>query len=289
MRVLVTGASGFLGQHVTPLLVDRGHHVIALARSLEAADRVEALGAEAIGGDLDDEASVDGAFTLSKADALVNLASLGFGHAPAVVAAAAEARIVRAVFISTTAIFTTLDASSKLVRLAAEETVRLSGLDWTILRPTMIYGTPDDRNMARLLRLLRRSSIVPMPGGGRHLQQPVHVADVAQAVVAALESPASIGRAYDIAGPEALTLRKVVDEAAAALGRRASAVSLPLQPMVGAARLYERFARHPRLKPEQLERLAEDKAFDIGAARADLGYAPRSFRDGITDEAAMLA
>jgi nucleoside-diphosphate-sugar epimerase len=288
VKVHVTGASGFLGGHVVARLVDHGHVVSALVRSPTAAERVVELGATPVPGNLDDAASLDEAFASSEAQALVNVASLGFGHAPAIVAAAEEAGLKRAVFVSTTAVFTNLNATSKSLRLAAEEAVGSSALDWTILRPTMIYGTPADRNMARLLRLVRRSPVVPLPGGGRRLQQPVHVDDVACAIVAAMEAPLSAGTAYDLAGPEALTLRQVVLEAAGAVGRTPRLVGLPLAPATAALRCYERLVRHPRLRVEQLQRLGEDKVFDIGTARRDLGFAPRPFRIGITQEAAML-
>jgi uncharacterized protein YbjT (DUF2867 family) len=283
--VHVTGGSGFLGVHVVPRLVAAGFEVTALARSAAAAAVVTAGGAEAMAGDLDDPASLDAAFLASGAEALVNLASLGFGHAPAIVAAAEEAGMKRAVFVSTTAVATTLDSRSKSVRLAAEETVRASGLEWTILRPTMIYGSARDRNMARLLRLVGRVPVVPLPGGGRRLQQPVHVDDLAAAVVAALTTRAAVGQVYDVAGPEPLTLRQVVLDAGEALGRRPRTVTVPLAPLIGLARIYERTTSTPRLKAEQLQRLAEDKVFDIAAARRDLGYAPRSFAQGIREQA----
>jgi len=288
MRVHVTGGSGFLGTHVVSLLAAGGFEVTALARSVQAADKVTAAGARAVAGDLDDPASIDAAFSASGAEALVNLASLGFGHAPAIVAAAEEAGMRRAVFVSTTAVTTTLDSRSKGVRLAAEDTVRASSLDWTILRPTMIYGSVGDRNMGRLLRLVRRTPMVPLPGGGRRLQQPVHVDDLAMAVVAALTAPAAVGRVYDIAGPEPLTLRQVVVQAGDAVGRTPRLVDVPLAPMIVLTRLYERLAPSPRLKVEQLQRLAEDKVFDIGPARLDLGFEPRSFAVGIREEAESL-
>jgi uncharacterized protein YbjT (DUF2867 family) len=288
-RVLVTGGSGFLGGHVIPLLVRRGDAVTALARSTTAASRVAGLGATPVSGDLDDPASVDHAFAASGADTLVSLASLGFGHAPTIVAAAEDAGIKRAVFISTTAIFTNLNARSKEMRQGAEAVIEASALEWTIIRPTMIYGTPQDRNMVRLLRLLKRTPFVPVPGGGHRLQQPVHVKDLARAVVAALDTPAAIGRSYDAAGPEPLTFRQVIEEAAEAVGRRPRLVPVPLAPVAASLRLYERVVDRPRIKAEQLERLAEDKAFDISAARQDLAFEPRSFTEGIGQEAAMLS
>lgn len=288
MRVHVTGASGFLGRHVVPCLIERGHTVTALARSSTAAVRVKGLGAQPILGDLDDPASVDAAFGVSGAESLVSLASLGFGHGPTIVAAAEESGLERAVFLSTTAVFTTLNAASKTARLAAEQAVHDSALAWTIVRPTMIYGTPADRNMARLLQLLRRSPVVPLPGDGRRLQQPVHVDDVAGAVVVALESPLAVGHDYDLAGPEPLSLREVIGEAAAAVGTSVRLVPVPLPLAVIALGLYERIATRPRIIAEQLRRLGEDKVFDITDARRDLRFDPRSFAAGIAEEAAML-
>jgi len=288
MRVHVTGGSGFLGGSVIPRLVAAGHEPSALARTETAAQRIRILGATPIPGDLDDPASIDGAFADSGAETLVNLASLGFGHAPTIVAAAEEAGLKRAVFISTTSIFTRLATASKPVRVAAEDTVRASGLDWTIIRPTMIYGRPGDRNMARLLRGLRRLPILPLPGGGVGLQQPVHVDDLAAAIVNALDRPVTARQAYDVAGPEPLTLRTIIEEAGRAVGRRPTLMPVPLAPVVGLVRLYEAVAPSPRLKAEQLARLAEDKAVEIGPARADLGFDPRSFAEGIRAEAALL-
>ena len=288
MKVHVTGGSGFLGSHVLPLLAGGGHEVTALARSRAAAERVEALGATPVEGDLDDPGSVDEAFRRSGAEALLNLASLGFGHAPTIVAAAEEAGLKRAVFVSTTSIFTTLATSSKPIRLAAEETVRASSLDWTIVRPTMIYGDPGDRNMARLLRRLRRLPVLPLPGGGDALQQPIHVDDLAGVLVAVLGRPETAGRVYNVAGPEPLTLRALIGDAAAATGKRPMLVPVPVGPAVAVMRLYERVSSSPRLRSEQIARLTEDKGVDIRAAQEDLDFRPRSFADGIRAEAAML-
>jgi len=333
MRLLVTGGSGFLGRRVVAAAVARGDKVTGLARSAAAAATLGGLGASVVRADLDDAAGTRTAFASAGADALLNVASLGFGHAGTIVEAARGAGLRRAVFVSTTAVTTTLNAPSKQVRLAAEETIRASGLDWTIIRPTMIYGGPDDRNMCRLLALLRRSPVLPLPDGGRGLHQPVHVEDLADVLLRAVESDVAVGRRYDIAGPRAQPLRQIVDEAAAALGRRVVCVPVPLGPAVRLAELAGRFAgpaqgsapgaprdsspgpapgprggrwpdprsgrrSGPRAQPragggrrrrwisaEQIARLAEDKAFSIEEAAADLGFAPRSFADGIRAQA----
>ena len=288
MRLLVVGGSGFLGGYVLGEAARRGHRVAALARSPKAARAVANLGARPIACDLDDTRRLDEMLLSARPDVLVCLASLGHGHAPAIVAAAEEAGIRRAVFVSTTAVTTTLHPPTKQVRLAAEQQIRGCALDWTILRPTMIYGAPGDRNLSRLLLLLRRAPVLPVPGTGSCLHQPVHVADAAAAVLAASEQPAAIGSLYNVAGPEPLPFTQLLRACARAVGSRTRLVPIPLAPLVGLARGYELLSRHPRIRSEQLRRLEEDKAFAIDATVRDLGYAPRPFADGIADEARML-
>ncbi len=287
MRLLITGGSGFLGGYVLRAAAARGHHSVALARSPAAAAAVAALGAEPASGDLDQPGQLAGVFAAARCDVLLNLASLGFGHGPAIVAAAQQAGIRRAVFVSTTAVTTTLGAPTKRTRLAAEQHIRGSGLDWTILRPTMIYGAAGDRNLSRLLALLARIPVLPVPGGAR-LQQPVHVADVADAVLAAARRPGSAGSCYDVAGPRPHAFAELLAICATAVASRTRLVPVPLAPLVAAARGYEQVSRHPRIRAEQLQRLAEDKAFVIDAAVRDLGYAPRAFASGIRAEAREL-
>jgi uncharacterized protein YbjT (DUF2867 family) len=288
MRLLVTGGSGFLGGYVLSEAARRGHEMVALARSPAAAAAVTGRGAEPLAGNLDDAAQLAQVFTAARCDTLVNLASLGFGHTPAIVAAAGEAGIGRAVFVSTTAVTTTLATPSKRVRLAAEQRISASALKWTILRPTMIYGAPGDRNLSRLLTLLRRAPLLPVPGGGRHLQQPVHVADVADAVLSAAERPAAAGRTYDVAGPEPLTFAQLLRISARAVASRTRFVPVPLAPLVALARGHERLSPQPRIRAEQLLRLTEDKAFAIDRAAHDLGFCPRPFAVGIQAEAQAM-
>jgi uncharacterized protein YbjT (DUF2867 family) len=273
-RILIVGATGFLGSAVAHRLADR--LPIALARPTSDVS-VLPENLEVRLGSLDSPALLP----LGDIDTLVYCASMGFGHIPALVAhLQAATSIKRAVFISTTAIFTSLPAASRTPRLDAEFAVQSSRLDWTILRPTMIYGTVRDRNISRLLKFLKRSPVFPICGNA--LWQPIHVDDLADAVVAALDQPRTLLQNYNLAGADALPFADLVRTAARAMTRRVALLRVPVAAALVAARLTR------IVTPEQIRRLAEDKAFSYAEAARDFGFAPRTFAAGVQREAQLL-
>ena len=282
MKVLVTGSSGFTGSYVVSQLLKRGIKVRCFVRKSSDLSRLHGNDIEFAQGDLSDPSSL--AKALQGMDALVNIASLGFGHAPGIVEAVQKAGIKRAVFISTTAIFTQLNAPSKKVRMAAEQTVRESGIDFTILRPTMIYGSPRDRNMCRLIRYLKRWPLIPVIGKGECLQQPVFVDDLAWAIAAAVQSPQTARKEYNISGKNSLSYNEVVDTVCRLLKCRVGKVHLPVSPVVGALGAFEKCGIFLPIKAEQILRLNEDKAFSHEEANRDFGYKPRTFAAGVEAE-----
>lgn len=287
MRLLVIGGSGFTGRQVLSAVPD-DWTVGALVRSSQAEEAVSSYGATPLRGDLDEPDSLRLAAKEWRPDLVICTASLGFGHAEPILDALSIAGSPRTVFTSTTGIFTALNPESKAVRIRAERSIENSDLPWTILRPTMIYGAPGDRNMERLLASLRRFPVVPAPSGGRTLQQPVHVADLAAALISAATSHASIGQALNVAGPVPLTFADLVKRAGYALDRRAGILPLPAGLLRSLAAAQEALLTRPRVKREQIDRLLEDKVFDISEARQLLGFSPRSFGAGIDQEARLI-
>ena len=281
--IAVTGATGFTGPFVVRELVRRfpDARIRCLVRMGSDRSRLDGLPVDFAIADLHDRESV--AAALANADVLVNIASLGFGWTDALFAAIRRSSVRRGIFVSTTAILTKLPVKSRAVRERGEEMVRTSGLDWTIVRPTMIYGTAEDRNIARLIRFVQRSPVIPVIAPDA-LQQPVHVADVASAIVACLATPITIGRTYNLSGREPLTFASLVRETVDATGRRRRLVRVPVGPVMSLVRFYNRLVANPRIRVEQVLRLREDKAFDHTAARDDFGFSPRSFADGVREQ-----
>jgi len=273
IHLLVTGATGFTGRRVVRALRRDGHRVRAFLRT--TSDRsVLPADVDVARGDLADPATL--AQALVGCDGLVGVASLGRGHAPGIVEAARLARISRSVFVGTTAVRTAVASASKTVRLEAERSVLEGGIGATLIRPTMIYGAPGDRNLERLLRFVARWPIVPIPGSGRGLQQPVHVDDVADAIAAVTPRGDLAGRAFDVAGPQPLTFRDLVRTVVRVLGRRRLLVRVPA------------FLARVVASREQVARLAEDKSCDVTAARLAFAFEPRALEDGVRSEALEL-
>jgi nucleoside-diphosphate-sugar epimerase len=138
------------------------------------------------------------------------------------------------------------------------------GIDLTILRPTLIYGTGEDVNVSAAVRFIQRYGFFPLAWKAEGLRQPVHADDLASAALAALERPQAAGKTYALPGGETLAYRAMIERIFAALDRRPRIIRMPGLAAVS----------------DLAKRMARDQAFDIGPAARDLDYAPRRFLSG---------
>ena len=168
---------------------------------------------------------------------------------------------------------------------AAEELVRHSGLDFTIFRPSLIYG-PQDQFINLFARLIRFSPVVPLMGSPWARYQPVPVEAVASAFVRSLGEPKSVGQTYDLCGPEALTLSEIVDRILDVLHRRRVKLQVPPSLARCQAILLEFLFRSllrksSPLSRDQLIMLQEDNVGNPQPANELFGVKPVSVREGI--------
>lgn len=234
--VLLTGGTGFIGREVIRQLTQAGHRVRLVARRPErAAALAEQYDCEVVAGDVLDPASLQRAMV--GVDAVVHLVGIihetprvsfesAHTQATANVLAAARAAGVRR-YVHMSALGTRPGAVSRYHRSKweAEELVRQSGLDWTILRPSLVYG-PGDRSLNVLAAFMRapldfwNCYSFPNLGGGTAQVQPVAVEEVALAFVRALSNAAALGRTYDLCGPAPITWRELLLQLAQRQGAR---------------------------------------------------------------------
>jgi nucleoside-diphosphate-sugar epimerase len=193
----------------------------------------------------------------------------------------------RVVALSSTSRFTKTDspdpAENAVASRLAEGEARLrtwaegKGVEWVILRPTLIYGRGRDKNIAEIARFVGRSGFFPVLGKAMGLRQPIDAEDVAAACVAALRVPAAANRAYNISGGETLPYREMVRRVFAAMQRRPQLVTIPLVVFRMAVACLRVFPRYRHWSAAMAERMNRDLVFDHADAARDLGFSPRPF------------
>lgn len=280
--IFLTGATGYTGQFVLDALLRAGEHARCLVR--RDLPKCESDGVSFHKGDLERPESF--ADALAGCTSAISVAHIRF--APQLVDACSKAGVKRAVFFSSARRFSKVNADSVDAVIAGEEAVISSDLDYTLLRPSMIYGPGDDRNLSRLYAFLNRHRLMPIFGTGDNLVQPVYVEDVATAVISALWRTGAIGKAYTLAGPQPMTYCDMIDTLARVAERLVLKIHIPLfvaLPLVG---LCEKWLPNFPLQADQVRRMNEDRAFDISESRRELGFLPRNFERGVweatTDE-----
>lgn len=147
----------------------------------------------------------------------------------------------------------------------------------TVLRPTLVYGAARDRSLSRVVTLARRSGFFALPADAVGLRQPVHVDDLADAALAAIDAPASAGKAYALPGGETLPYRVMVARALATQVPRPRLLTLPGWMFHLILKLAHGSGRLHGLPPGAVARMREDLVFDDAPARADLHWRPRRF------------
>ncbi len=194
----------------------------------------------------------------------------------------------RIVALSTTSIFTKQASSdaaetalvAKLIAAeqALQDWAQEQGIDWILLRPTLIYDPGKDANITQIMRVIETFGCFPLLGAATGLRQPIHAADVAAACIAALTTTGVRNQAYNISGAETLSYAAMVIRIFNALGRRPRLIRVPLWCFRLAVPLARALPRYRHLSAAMAQRMNQDLAFDHSAASCDLGFQPRPFR-----------
>jgi nucleoside-diphosphate-sugar epimerase len=273
--VHVIGASGRSGLALCRALAADGVAVVPVVRDAGKWRAAGLAGAPLIA-DLTDAGALRAA--LAGAARIVSCAHAR--HAPAVLAAGPPD--ARYIFLGSTRKFTRWPDAHGLGVQAGEAAFLASGRSGVMLHPTMIYGAQGEDNVRRLAALLRRLPIVPLPGGGRALVQPIHQDDLTRCIVAALAIAWDGPHSLVVAGPTPLPYADFVRKVAlAARLSRPRIVAIPAWPIMAAAALTALVPRMPTVRPTEIRRLLEDKAFDIAPMIAALGVRPMPLADGL--------
>ncbi len=163
----------------------------------------------------------------------------------------------------------------------AERTFVSSGRSGVMLHPTMIYGGSQERNLQRLLTFIRRSPVIVMPDGGRHLVQPIHVDDVAACICAAVRRPWEGANVIPVAGPRPIQWQDMVRTCITCLDLSRLMLPVPLTPAIHLLALAEWIGLKLPVNSGVLRRFKEDVNFSTALMQSELGISPRPFEVGL--------
>jgi NADH dehydrogenase len=291
--ILVTGASGFVGGHLVPALLRAGHRVAALVRSERAGETVlsrlppsDRTNVELRTGDVTQPATLRDA--IAGVDAVVHLVAIprdlnrgadlrlvNTEGTRAVITAMREAGVRRLLHMGAMGVADHPSLHYASSKAKAEALVALSGLDWTILKPSLQFG-PGDGFFNIIAGLVRLSpGLIPVPGDGSSRFQPIHTDDVARVVVAALADSTTVGETYELGGLRYWTYREITREVLRALGRRRAIVPMPvilIRLVAGSAELVH--LPFP-VATDQLRQLRLDNVGPLDLIPTRFGFHPR--------------
>jgi NADH dehydrogenase len=288
MPVLVTGAAGLVGIHTCRELTKKGWQVRALVRNpARAAMALGQLPVEFRVGDARDATTLRN--SLTGCGAVVHLAAIAIekkgesyresntAATERLISAARAESVARIIFMSQNG----ADSKSPYPFLrskgVAQDSIKTSGLRWTILRPSVIFG-PEDQFVNVLGRLIRLTpKIFPLPNGGAARFQPIAADDVARAVRLSLEKKETVGQMYELGGAVPLTLREMTERILTAMGTTRILVSVPVKVLRPIVALAQRVLPNPPVTSGLLDLLALDNTVARNALTETFKIVPVPF------------
>jgi NADH dehydrogenase len=294
--ILVAGGTGFVGGAIVRELAARGKPLAVLSRSPESRDRFPGLGVEVRPGDVTQPETL--ASALAGVETVVGCQQ--FPNSPVedpgrgytfekvdaegtenIVAAAKQGGATRYVYLSGAGADPNAERHWFRAKARAEAAVQRSGMTYTILRPSWVYG-PEDVALNRFLGMSRFLPFVPLIGdAGNQRLQPVFVEDVARAVAASLDNAAANNQVFEIGGPDVLTMKEIVATALEVSGRKRLLIPGP-KPMMKAAASVLQFVPGKPLSPDAVDFITEDALADPAEIESALGLKMTPLREALT-------
>ncbi|TET48183.1 MAG: NAD-dependent epimerase/dehydratase family protein [Actinomycetota bacterium] len=284
--VLLIGATSFLGPPILAVLLGDVRRVGCLLRAGSSRENLVKTAKDAgkeisiVSGDLlSPDSMIDPLGSATAAVYMVDLVNTALLEN--FLSAAQHTGLKRVVFISSTTVLIPLESKVKSGKLQSEDLIKKSNLDYTILRPSMIYGVADDPSFSRMLKFIKKRNFFVTFGSGKNLIQPVYIDDVADAVAKVLDNRTTFKKAYDLAGLEPLKYNEMLDIIRGKINTNFKIIRFPAGLSKALISIYARLSRNPSLTPGQIDRMGIDKAYSYQQAKDDFGFSPVSFEDGI--------
>jgi nucleoside-diphosphate-sugar epimerase len=287
MIVAVTGAGGFIGEATVKEMIRRDLDVVAIVRpgsmhrpthgkivQLDVLNVKELT--EVFSGCL---AVVHLAAVTSSSRRSVDTFKVNVAGSHAVASAARAAGVEKFIYLGSQAANEGAYATTKR---KAEAAIRMAGIEPILLRPSLVYGPGDRGLFARIVEFVRVLPVVPLIGGGRYPMRPIHVDDVAAAIVGAI-GHGTPGSCYDLSGGSEILFHDLLVAIGEAIGQQPRLVHVPPAPVLALSVLASRLWAGFPLSPDMIRGLTNPVVLDGRSAECALGFRSRTIEEGLRD------
>lgn len=290
-RYLITGSSGFIGRHLVDSLSEKDIRVRCLVTSPKHKSLWKLPNVEAVEGNLLDAESLDKA--LVGADICVHLASVinsrdvrdfervNIKGMRNIVDASRRKKVRKFIYVSSIDAEVNPDSLYGSTKLIAERILKESPLRFTVLRPSVVYGAYDNKNIMSLINLARFLPIVPIIGDGEYKRQPLYIDDLVSVIYQCACLEKTDGKTYNIGGPSALSMNAIMRSIQEALGRERPMFYIPSEKLKFIASVLGKWNGVIAKHMQQILSVDKDKLFDIKGSVEEFGFSPTEFDDGI--------
>jgi uncharacterized protein YbjT (DUF2867 family) len=270
LKIAIIGATGFIGSNLTRTLSRRGYDVIAVTRNVDT-PLAGLKGVTCIRGDIHDIDSLKNA--LGEIDTVYHLVGiiaetreLTFEKTVIegtrnLVAACRQCGVKKIIYLSALGTARKIDSRYFRSKQLAEKAIKDSGMTFTILRPSVVYG-PEDKFINMLAGLIKRLPFMPVIGHGHYPLQPLYVNDLAAILESSLNKTETTDRIIEVGGPEIFELRELLSVIKKALDKKRISIYIPFWFMKFNAGLMEMVLRPTPITREQLDMLKAGSTCD---------------------------
>lgn len=286
--LLITGITGHSGKYFLKELIKNNYEtkIRVVIRGNSSFDYLEksGLNIEILKGDLSDQSFLE--IALKEVDTLFHIASIFYSEN--VVKAAVSNGVKRIILVHTTGIYSIFKSASYEYK-AIEDQIHLlidnsgKSIELTILRPTMIFGYENDRNIYKFICFADRLPIIPVIDRGKGLIQPVHGRDLGKAYFQVLVSN-NLAQEYILSGERSLSMLELFTLIGQYLGKQKYIISIPTQVGVLLAQIAKIVTLGRLDYVERVQRMSENRNFSHEQAKRDFNYDPESFNDNLRNE-----
>lgn len=290
MKVYITGAAGFVGSHLVPILINDGHEITVLYKSYSEKKKIKQK-VKIMVGNLASDTSWHK--SLKNQEIIIHLAAEIASKSKQdfvknntiatrnLIKQANQYKVNKIVLFSSAAVTSIRQDWYSETKNEQEEIVKSSKLQFAILRPSMIYGPGDTKNIGWLIKMVNILPIIPLPGGGKFGRQPVYVEDICRVVSKIIKNKLS-NKIYEIHGKEYVTMAQMVKTITKESNSHKPTIPIPEFLLIFSFWLLGKVFRNPKFTTDQIRSLLSGEKFKGDAWWEIFKIKPTSFEVGVS-------